>query len=270
MIVLIVISILLVGTTSFISALGYSSYLRNAIGTVLTPIQQGLNSSFDNIENLFSNKNDIESLKKENEKLKNEIIQQKDKLSQAELIFEENNELKKYFGIKKEHTDLSFTDADVTGRQDNSHSSVYTLNKGSFHGVELGMPVIDHNGVLGCIVEVGLTWSKASSVIEPNVSVGVLIEKTNETGIASGTFSASQKGLCVISYLPQDTSVSKGDRVITSGEGSLFPKGLLLGYVEYTEKDPISRQTLVYVKPVANLTEVKSVMIITDFIATYE
>jgi len=270
MIALIVISILLVGTTSFISALGYSSYVRNAIGIVLTPIQKGADSLFDGLEDLFTSKKDVQALKDENAKLKNELSEQKDKLSKAELALKENEELKKYLGIKSENTDLVFTSATVTGRQSGSHASVYTLNKGSFHGIEPGMPVIDQNGVIGYITEVGLNWSKASPVTDPDVSVGILIEKTGETGVSSGSFSASKDGFCTVTYLPQDTEVANGDRIVTSGEGSYFPKGLLIGYVDHTETDPISRETIAYVKPTANLTEACSVMIITDFETKYE
>jgi len=270
MIVLIVISILLVGTTSFISALGYTSYVRNAIGIVLTPIQKGANYVFDSIENIFSDKNDYKKLKEENENLKLMLAEKESELANAELTLKENENLKDFLGLKEEHPDFVFADAKITGRQSNSYSIVYTLDKGTYHGIEPGMPVVDKYGVIGCISEVGLTWSKATSVTEPDFSVGVIVERTGEVGISSGTFSASKDGLCVVSYLPVDTDIKAGDRIITSGNNSIYPKGLLLGTVESIKADPVSREIQALVKPAANLTETSSVMIITDYGIIYE
>ena len=146
MVVLIVISVLLVGTTSFISALGYTSYVRNAIGIVLTPVQQGANFVFDSIENIFSSKEDYKKLKKENEELKQQLADNKACLAEAELAIAENKELKNYLGIKEEHTEITFENAVVTGRQASTHTTVYTVNKGTYYGVKtymyLDLPII--------------------------------------------------------------------------------------------------------------------------------
>ncbi len=270
MVVLIVVSILLVGTTSFISALGYTSYVRNAIGIVFTPIQKGVDSFFDGIESFFASKEDYDEIKKQNESLKLELSKKEEQLAKAELAEKENEELKNYLGIKEEHTDFVFADAKVTGRQANTHTEIYTLDKGSHHGIKPGMPVIDKFGLVGFISEVGLNWSKATSIIEPEAGVGVYVERTGDQGLTSGTFSSAQNGVCKLSYLPDGADVQVGDRIITSGDGSLYPKGLFVGTVESLDKDPISRELIAYVKPAANLTEVDSVMIITEYETVYE
>ncbi|MBE6670666.1 MAG: rod shape-determining protein MreC [Ruminococcaceae bacterium] len=270
MIVLIVISIILVGTTSFISALGYTSYVRNAIGIVLTPIQKGADFVFDSFENIFADKADYKKLKEENENLKLLLSEKEKELADAQNTVKENENLKDFLGLKEEHPDFVLADAKVTGRQTNNYSIVYTLDKGSYHGITPGMPIIDKFGIVGCISEVGLTWSKATSIINTDVSVGVMIQRTGETGVSSGSFSAFKDGLCVVSYLPNDTDVQVGDRIVTSANSSLYPKDILLGKVESIKHDPVSREILVYVKPAANITEVSSVMIITDYSIAYE
>ena len=270
MIVLIVIALLLVGTTSFMSALGYTSYVRNAIGIVLTPIQKAVDNAFDGVDNIFSSKKDFEALKKENENLKLELAKKEEESSKAMLALEENENLKKYLGIKDEHTDFVFSDALVTGRQSVNHTEIYTINKGSHHKIEPGMPVINEFGLIGCVTEVGLTWSKVSSIIEPKVSIGVIIERTGDMGISTGTFSSSEKGMCVLSYLPEKADIQVGDRIITSSDSSKYPKGLLLGTVDSISVDPISREYSAYIKPSVNLKEVEKVMIITEFENVYE
>ena len=270
MIVTLVIALLLVGTTSFISALGYTSYVRNAIGIVLTPIQKGANQVFDSIENIFSSKEDYEQLQKENEELKLQIKEQQDKLNEAELVLEENENLKNYLGIKNEHNDFVLTDAKVTSRSSGKTPTLLTIDKGLSHGIDKDMPVIDKYGFVGVVCEVGLTWAKVKTVISPDTSIGIYVERSGEAGVSSGTFKASKKGFFTVSYLSTDTDVEKGDRIITSGDGSLFPKGLLLGTVESIEKDPVSRETIAYVTPISPLTDVCDLMIITEFEMKYE
>ncbi len=270
MIVLIVISVLLVGTTSFISALGYTSYVRNAIGIVLTPVQQGANFIFDSIENIFSSKEDYKKLKKENEELKKQLADNKACLSEAELAIAQYKELKNYLGIKEEHTNITFENAVVTGRQSGTHTTIYTVNKGTYHGINPGMPVIDNYGVVGCVSEAGLTWCKVTSVIEPDISLGIIVERTGDSGICNGSFTAAKNGLCVVSYLPADTDIKEGDIIITSDESSVYPKGLLVGTIKSIEPDPVSREIKAYVEPASNLTEVEKVMIITGFESVYE
>ena len=149
MVTLIVISVLLVGTTSFISLLGYSSYVRNAIGIALSPIQSGADSLLDKIESLFVSDADYEALKQENEELKIIISENEKKLAEAELALRENEELKDYLGLKDEHTDFVFVDADITGKNAGNHITVLTINRGSFHGITPGMPVVDKFGLVG-------------------------------------------------------------------------------------------------------------------------
>ncbi|MBR5322006.1 MAG: rod shape-determining protein MreC [Clostridia bacterium] len=270
MIVLIVIAILLVGTTSFISALGYTSYVRNAIGIVLTPVQKGLNFVFDGFEDIFSSKEKYNELKKENEDLKQQLAENQEALANAELALQENETLKEFFGIKEEHLDCSFENAKITGRQSTTYTVLYTINKGTLHGLTPGMPVIDKYGVLGCISEVGLTWAKVTPLTEPDVSLGAVVERTGETGICSGSFTASKKGLCVLSYLSKNTNIEVGDRIITSDDSAMFPKGMLIGTVETIETDSLTREKIAYIKPAADLENVNTVMVITEFEAAYE
>lgn len=270
MIVLIVIAILLVGTTSFISALGYTSYVRNAIGIVLTPVQKGVNFVLDGFEDIFSSKEKYGELKKENESLKQQLAENQAALAKAELALQENESLKEFFGIKEEHIDCTFENAKIIGRHSTTYNVLYTINKGTYHGLTPGMPVIDKYGIIGCVSEVGLTWAKVTSITEPDVSLGAVVERTGDTGICSGSFVAAKKGLCVLSYLPKSTNVEIGDRIITSDESAMFPKGVLIGTVESIESNPLSREIIAYIKPAADLENANSVMVITEFEAAYE
>jgi rod shape-determining protein MreC len=75
-------------------------------------------------------------------------------------------------------------------------------------------------------------------------------------------------GLFKLTYLTKETQLLKGDTVETSGMGGLFPKGIVLGYVEEvkTESHGISKYAIV--SPAVNLEKVNHVLVIKSFTIT--
>jgi len=270
MVVLLVISILLVGTTSFISLLGYSSYVRNAIGTALTPLQKGADIVFDKIEAWFVSDKEIEALKKENEELRLQIGENEKKLAEAEIALRENEELKDYLGLKSEHTDFVFVDADVVGKNAGNHATVLTLNRGSFHGITPDMPVCDKFGLVGYVCEVGLNFSKVLTVVNADSTIGVYVERNRQEAIITGKFSLYEEGLCMMSFLSGNSDVKEGDRIYTSSASDKYPVNLFVGTVTKVETDAVSREIIAYIKPASMLDGNEQVMIITEFEKTYE
>ncbi len=270
MVTLLVISVILVGTTSFISLLGYSSYVRNAIGVVLTPIQKGADSLFDKIESFFVTDADYEALKKENEELKLQINENEKIIAEAEIALRENEELKDYLGLKDEHTDFIFVDAEVIGKNAGNHTTVITLNRGSFHGIEPDMPVVDKFGLVGYVSEVGLNWSKVLTVLNADSSVGVCVERNAKEGMLDGKFGLYEEGICMMRFLTAECDVEVGDRIFTSSASDKYPGGIFVGTVTKVETDSVSRETVAYIDPIAQLDKNEQVMIITEFEKKYE
>jgi len=269
-IVITIIAVLLAGTASFISALGYTSYIRNAVGIVLSPVQNGANHIFDTIENIIASKNDYEKLLKENEELKLKLEEQADTVAKAEVFLDDYEKLKDYLGVKDEIVDIQMTDAEVLGQSNGNHLSIITLNRGNIHGIVPGMPVIDKYGLIGRITEVGLNWCKAATLTEPDFSVGINVERTGEKGITKGTFELSYDGLISVSFLPSDTDIKEGDRLFTSSDSAMFPEGLFVGTVVSVETNDIERETVATVRPSADLKDPHYVMIVTGFENKYE
>jgi rod shape-determining protein MreC len=172
--------------------------------------------------------------------------------------------------LKDEHVDYSFVDAKVIGRGAENYITVFTLNRGTLHGVEIDMTVITYDGVVGRISEAGLNWSKAVSIIETSTSVGAYVERSGDVGVIEGVFKLKDRGLCLFSYLPQNPDIQEGDRVITSGLGSVYPAGLVIGVVEELAADEFGRTINAYIKPSADISALNNVMIITDYEQLYE
>ena len=96
-----------------------------------------------------------------NEQLKEELAALRDQGYDATLYKSENEWLREYLELKRIKHSFEFADAKVVGRETTNTRTVYTLDRGTSAGVEKNMPIITSDGVVGYIIETGLTWSKA-------------------------------------------------------------------------------------------------------------
>ena len=91
--------------------------------------------------------------------------------------------------------------ATVTGGASGNVMTLFTLDKGSAHGVSRNMPVLTEDGIVGFVSEVGLNWCKVTTVIETASSVGACVLRSGDAGIVSGDFSLRKNGYCKFSYV---------------------------------------------------------------------
>lgn len=265
-IVTLCIAMVLTVILSALAASGHVSVITNGVNVMLAPFSEGFGSVGLAIKGYKQYFDSVDALRAENEALKNEVNDLKGLIYDAEAMKKENEFYKNFLGIKEEHSDYIFLDATVINREAGNYVSVFSLNKGTRDGIEKNMPIISEGGgIVGYISEAGVNWAKASTVIDTSSSVGVYVERTGEAGVLSGEFSLKKEGLCRINYLSGDSDVTVGDRVMTSGLGSIYPEGILVGTVERVEFDDNLRTKYAIVRPFADLTETERVMIITGF-----
>ncbi len=246
-------------------AMGQGSYIRSAIVTVASPFRWAFTKVGEGISGFSLYFKTLEELRDENAALQAELEGYKSLVYNAELIGEENDFLSKYLGIKEEHVDFLFENATVVGREATNYRTVVTLSKGSLHGIEVNMPVITEEGLIGHITEVGSTWSKAEILTESSSAVGAYIERSGTLGVVEGTYELRAEGLCRMVYIEADSDIRVGDKVLSSGIGEVYPRGLLIGKVTEVSMDERTRTLVATVEPAADLESISKVMIITEY-----
>jgi len=123
---------------------------------------------------------------------------------------------------------------------------------GSDAGVIRGQAAITGSGLVGRIVEVGMRASRILLVTDLNSHIPVVIERSQQRAILSGDNSERP----LLQYLDPASAVRVGDRVITSGEGGVFPPSLPVGVVA-TADEEVPR-----VEPYVELSEVEYLRIV--------
>lgn len=105
------------------------------------------------------------------------------------------------------------------------------LNIGKRDGIVDGWAAIDGIGLVGRIAGVGERTSRVILLGDTSSRVAVTIESNGQTGLVVGD-NTSQP---LIEFLENPETVRPGDRVMTSGDGGVFPSGILVGQVTQTQ-----------------------------------
>jgi rod shape-determining protein MreC len=98
-------------------------------------------------------------------------------------------------------------------------------NTGYEKGVKVGQPVMSENGLVGRVIGVTDGASRVLLLTDTASKVPVMIDRTNARAILQGDGGPQPK----LDYLRGPAAVKEGDRVITSGDGGVIPRGLPVG-----------------------------------------
>ena len=263
--ILVVLMIVFTVVPSVMSAVGAGGFVRNAVNVVLTPVKSLFSWTSDAISGFASYFTEFDNIVEENNRLREDLASLRERLSAAEETEKMNEWLNRYLGLRREHSDYKFVDCKVTGSESGNYMTVFILDRGTSSGIRKDMCAVTDYGVVGYVKEVGTTWCKVVTLLESKTAVGAYIQRTDEIGVVEGDFTLASEGLCKMLYLSSDSDVREGDRVLTSGYGSVYPRGMLIGYVERTEPDPNTQTIVAYVRPSEPLRDITKLMVITGY-----
>ena len=248
-----------------LNELGYLEPAQRWMLRLLVPPQRTLASIADGVSEFFTTLQDLATLRRENEALRdlaNRLMIENVRLKEAEA---ENEMLRRLLQFRRANPHQEYRAAEVIGRvigrDPSSLLSYLTIDVGTEQGIELGMPAVTDEGLVGRIAEVGFTSSKVLLIIDARSSVNALIQSSRASGVVEGVLG----GGLVMRYISQDQSVSVGDVLLTSGLGGNFPKGLVIGQVVAVHQRDIEMFQQAQVRPTVDFNRLEKVLVITDF-----
>ncbi|HIU16500.1 MAG TPA: rod shape-determining protein MreC [Candidatus Ventricola intestinavium] len=196
----------------------------------------------------------------------NQLKAQNDELVLRSLLYEEleeeNAQLRALLGEYEERASMNPVLARVIASETGNYFSTFTINKGRNDGVDTQMAVITSEGLVGYTYEVFDTTSKVITIIDDQASLAALIESSRDQGAVNGTLGSTGEPLCRMYYLSADSVPRPGDRVITSGVGVSFPKGLLIGYVRESTRAIEDSKHYIVVEPAADFEHIENVLVL--------
>lgn len=263
--------VLVVGAAIFFLVVrgGQISIFENAAGSLLTPVQNAFSSATRSVKDFFANWRNYGTLEAEYELLFMENEQLKMELVSAEEAIQENERLTSLLNAQSTYSSLDPVYAKVIARDAGPWFETFSLNRGSNSGVQPGMAVVNGDGLVGRVYQVGLNYSKVITIIDARSRVACLMQRTRDNGIMYGQITdESIAAECYVYYLPNINSISPGDTVVTSGTDSLYPKGLKIGTVSAVSLDAGSEGTYAVVTPSVDFQRLEEVFILRTVIET--
>ena len=240
------------------------SPVKEAVGTVVTPMQVGINSIGTYISDKLDTFKSINELLEENDKLKEQvsILTYENKLLLQDKY--ELDGLRKLYELDQKYLDHPKVAARVISKDPNNWYHIFTIDKGSRDGLKKDMNVLAGNGLAGIITEVHYNYSVVRSIIDDNSSVSGMFLKTSDTCNVVGDLQLMDEGKIRVELINKDAQIKDGDEIVTSHISSKFLQGILIGYVSDIKLDASNMTKTAYVTPVVDFERLEEVLIITE------
>lgn len=184
-IITVIILIILVITTNVNT--NKFSWTENLFSKLVMPIQNGLTYLKNRIAGNNSFFEDINNLKAENEELKNKNKELEESLRELEIIKAENATLRQYNNMSEKYAEYKTIPAYIINKDISNLSNTMIINVGKDDGIDVNMPVIATDGLVGYTVSVTDKTAKVQPIIDPASSISSSISTSRESVIVKGT-----------------------------------------------------------------------------------
>ncbi|AGY77022.1 rod shape-determining protein MreC [Clostridium autoethanogenum] len=266
---IIVLSIIFLALISFSIKGNSNSIVRNGIGVTFNSFQGGLYKVNNSIKNSLSFIINFSRVKSENEELKKENSSLKNKLVEYNSLKNDNSQLRKELNFKSQKSEYDNIGCDVIGRSSDGILNEFAINRGSKDGIRKQMVAVTADGLVGQVVHVENNWSIVQSLANQNLAVGGTIEGTStdtndvtNSGMVKGYSDSNNQFLAKLYYLPQDSTIKKGDVIVTSGINNSYPRGIRIGTVISVEDDKGKVMKNALIKPYVNFDKLQELLIV--------
>lgn len=160
----------------------------------------------------------------ENRRLKAELKQMSQWRDVALALRNENARYRTLMGLKTDPP-IPMVAARIVADSRGPFANTRLANAGYEKGVKVGHPVMSENGLVGRVIGVTNGASRVLLTTDTASKIPVMIDRTNARAILQGDGGPQPK----LDYLRGQNPVQEGDRVMTSGDGGVMPRGLPVG-----------------------------------------
>ncbi|MCI8608223.1 MAG: rod shape-determining protein MreC [Firmicutes bacterium] len=236
---------------------GVAGIINKGMSYISKPFTSVTKTIRDAASGIFSYKQlqaQVEALTEENKRLEQELVNVS--LSKSEL--EELRALSKQLDYDYTEKQFDVVTADVTSFDGSNWTNLFTIDRGVEAGIAEGAVVINGDGLVGKVSEVGEGWAKVISVIDDGSKVSFMVARDrNLLGVAAGSVQGNVTGY----MLKGDANVTEGDIIITSGMGT-YPAGLEIGNIKSVAYNSDTLLKEIVVEPAVNFRSLKKVSVI--------
>lgn len=228
---------------------------------VLAPVQTGLFRAVSWVNTVGRNLAGLRFSVRENHILKRELAE----LTAENVYLEEqrleNIRLRKLLNFEERipHKTLA---AEVIARDPGNWLNTVTVNKGTAHGVQRDMAVVSCEGLLGRVATTSRNTANSLLIIDPRSAVGGVVQRNRSLVLVEGD--PGTPGMCLVKCLAMESDLMVGDKVLSSGLGGIYPKGLIIGEIVELIPGKYGVGSAARLKPAADFARLEEALIILE------
>jgi rod shape-determining protein MreC len=147
---------------------------------------------------------------------------------------------------------VSYVTARVIANSGGGYVRTVMINAGSDEGLTRGQAAVTGEGLIGRLTDVGTRAARVLLITDLNSRIPVVVESSHANAVLAGDNSERPR----LIYASDPDSLKIGDRIVTSGEGGVFPPGLPVGVVTALEHGGAR------VEPYVNLSRMEYILVV--------
>ena len=211
--------------------------------------------------NIFEYLATLNRAAKENEQLKQRLAQAETELRDARAARDENERLKGLLGLKEESKYTSVM-ARVIARDPSAWFDTVTINRGRSSGIELNMPVVTGEGIVGRVVALSPWTAQVMLITDERAAAGAVVGQLGTSNALGSVKGEGRNGLLEMRYVSGMEQVNKGDYIVTTGQDGIYPPGLSVGEVVEVTTGTATVPHVIHAKPSAHINSLEEVAVL--------
>ncbi len=244
---------------------GITSLPETVLTEISKPFIAASNAVSQWVEDTLDRFVNADKYKEQAQQLTEKLNEQYQQLIDFEKIKTENEQLRKALKIKEENEDFEFSPpCNIISRSQNDITGGFMIDRGSDDGIELYDPVMDSNGLIGMISELGPNFSRVTTLLSDDLNMGVVTFESKVIGIIENDAEHADNGECLMSYISKDSGIKAGE-IVKSSAGVVFPGDLLIGTIKEVYDDDNGLSVHAVITPAVDVRTITDCVVITHF-----
>ena len=235
--------------------------IRSLAQTIAYPIQRGASAIGGWFGRAFGSIGEFRGASAENQQLRHQVAQMETELRDTRQRAAEAERLEKLLNLN-ETSQYKTVVAQVVGRDPSMWFDSVQINKGRFAGIEVNMPVITADGIVGRVVSTSPWSAQVMLATDEKFGAGAVAGQLGQSNAMGSVKGLGENGLLEMRYVSGLEKVQSGDTVTTTGQDGIYPPGYKIGEVVEVKPGSATQVQVIHVRPSAGLDKLKEVAVL--------
>ncbi len=236
---------------------GFSA-TRGFLNSFMSPLQYVANLPGQMLNWSAERVTSQQQLIKENQQLSNQLLLMSEQLQRYQLLKSENDKLRSMLQAPLRQ-EIRKTIAELMAVDNNPFSHQVVINKGTIDDVYVSQSVLDDQGIVGQVIEVGTTTSRVLLITDVTHAIPVRSQRNAIRFVVSGSGALDE---LYLEHVAHSVDIDVGDILVSSGLGDVFPEGYPVAQVTRVVRDETRPFASISAQPLAQLDRLKHLMLL--------